>query len=48
MNDMLASASVAITDIWFENPFLKTEIIVHPPFYDQIVKGKLKSHPIVV
>lgn len=38
-NDMYAVATAAITDIWFEKPFLKSQIIVHQPFYDQTVNG---------
>lgn len=45
MNDMLAAATAAITDIWFEKPFLKSQIIVHQPYYDQIVKGKNFGNP---
>lgn len=38
-NDIFASAAAAVTDIWFRQPFLKTQIIIHQPFYDQSVKG---------
>lgn len=37
---MFAVAAAAVTDIWFEKKFLKSQIIVHQPFYDQTVKGK--------
>lgn len=39
-NDMYAVATAAITDIWFEKPFLKSQFIVHQSFYDQTVKGE--------
>lgn len=42
INEMYAVATAAITDIWFEKPFLKSQIIVHQPFYDQTVKGMLQ------
>lgn len=42
-NDMYAVATAAITDIWFEKPFIKSQIIVHQPFYDQSVKGNFSS-----
>lgn len=42
VNDMFAVAAAAVTDIWFEKKFLKSQIIVHQPFYDQTVKGKRK------
>lgn len=40
VNDMIGAATAAVTDIWFEKPFLKSQIVVHQPFYDQSVKGK--------
>lgn len=44
-NDMLAVATVAVTDIWFKQPFLKSQIIVHQPIYDQNVKGNFDFIP---
>lgn len=41
INDMFATAATAIADIWFKQPFIKSQIIVHQPFYDQSVKGKI-------
>lgn len=42
INDMFATAAAACTDIWFEKQFIKSQIIVHQPFYDQSVKGKIR------
>lgn len=39
INDMFATAAAAVADIWFKQPFLKSQFIVHQPFYDQNVKG---------
>lgn len=40
INDMFATAAAVVADIWFKQPFLKSQIIVHHPYYDQSVKGK--------
>ncbi|XP_031617768.1 VWFA and cache domain-containing protein CG16868 isoform X2 [Contarinia nasturtii] len=45
INDMFATAAVAVTDIWFKQQFLKSHTVVHQPFYDQIVKGMTIWHP---
>lgn len=39
-NEMFATAAAAVTDIWFRQEFIKPQIIVHQPFYDQSIKGK--------
>lgn len=39
-NDIFTTATAALTDIWFKEEFLKPQIIVHQPFYDQSVRGK--------
>lgn len=41
-NDMLGPATAAVTEMWFGEPFLRSRIIVHQPFYDRYVKGKLQ------
>lgn len=40
-NDMLAMATVVVTDIWFKPQFLQSQIIVHQPIYDPNVRGKV-------
>lgn len=40
-NDMYTAAAGAVTDIWFRTEFLKPQIIVHQPFYDQSVEGSI-------